>query len=145
MKVKDIHAYSKVWFVQPWTDRIVYGRVVDLFKEPCHNLSYVRLEGNKRDDINSFLGTQYMAVESCYETREDCYRAYKEKTRSLIKAYKQKINSIEDLVRFTLECPFGSNEYTDYEAIQAYKERSAELGFDLGDEKLDSVCKQVER
>lgn len=52
------------------------------------------------------------------------------------RTYKAEITDLESLIAFPLEHNVGQcDEYTDYEAIRAYKERTAELGLVINLEK----------
>ena len=57
----------------------------------------------------------------------------KRKIKKIVDGYKSEITDIASLVAFPLTHPFGAEEYTNYEAISAYKERAKELGFNIVD------------
>ena len=123
----DITLGDKVWFAEPWTERIVYGIVDDLdIKNNC-----VIVHGKPHDN-SSFVGTLHKTIHGIFTTREQCVQVVKEKNDQLVAAYKAEITDINSLVNFPLNHSFGAEEYTDYEAIRAYKERAAELGFTIG-------------
>lgn len=57
----------------------------------------------------------------------------KKENQKRVDNYKAEITDIASLVVFPLSHTFGAEEYTDYEAIRAYKERARELGFKIPD------------
>lgn len=125
----DITLNDKVWFAEPWTERIVYGIVDDLNIKN----NYVIVHGKPHDN-SSFVGKLTKTLNDIFTTREQCIQAVAEKNNQLVAAYKAEITDINSLVNFPLNHSFGAEEYTDYEAIRAYKERAAELGFTINAE-----------
>ena len=115
---------DKVWFRETWTERFVYGTVEAIKDER------ILLHGNPTDN-DSFVGTLTKTLNDIFTTREQCIQAVEEKNNQLVAAYKAEITDINSLVNFPLNHSFGAEEYTDYEAIRAYKERAAELGFTI--------------
>lgn len=72
-------------------------------------------------DEDSCYGT-YMAWEDeCFYTKEGLERIINSRKEKIISDYCDSIKTIEDLVKFPITNPFGAEEYTDYEAIEAYK------------------------
>lgn len=115
---------DKVWFRETWTEKIICGTVKAIKDER------ILLHGNLIDN-NSFVGTLTKTLNDVFTTREQCIQAAVEKNNQLVAAYKAEITDINSLVNFPLNHSFGTEEYTDYEAIRAYKERAAELGFSI--------------
>lgn len=69
-----------------------------------------------------------------FATKEEALEAYKTEIENRVRRYKEEIKTLEDLLRFPLNHCFMGEEYTDYEAIRAYKERVKELmNIDLSD------------
>ncbi|MCR5776062.1 MAG: hypothetical protein K6G84_01435 [Lachnospiraceae bacterium] len=55
--------------------------------------------------------------------------------REIVESYKKSINTIEDFVKFPLKYCFCGEEYTDEQAVIAYKEKAKELlSIDLSDD-----------
>lgn len=120
----DITLGERVWFRETWTERIVYGIVDDIKND------YTVVRGKSSDD-DSFIGTLYKMFDNIFTSREQCMQAVKEENDSLVAAYKEEITDVNSLINFPLNHSFGAEEYTDYEAIRAYKEKAAELGFTI--------------
>lgn len=123
----DIALGNKVWFRETWTERIVYGIVEEIKNE------HVLLHGQSTDN-DSFIGTSRIMINNIFAAREQCIQAVKKENDLLVATYKAEITDINSLVNFPLHHSFGAEEYTDYEAIKAYKERAAELGFTINAE-----------
>lgn len=122
----DIKLGDKVWFCENiWSARIVYGIIEDIKDE------YILVHGKSYDN-NSFTGKLHKMFNDVFKTKEQCLQAIKTKNDLIIAAYKEEITDIKSLINFPLEHNVGQcEEYTDYETIRAYKERAAELGFNI--------------
>lgn len=118
--------HTTVWFQENWTNRIVYGLL-----EAMDN-DYVRIYGNSKDDKYSFKGSCWVHFKEIYKTKDDCIKAIKAKNDAIVEVYKAEIIDLYSLINFPLKYNVGQcEEYTDYNATRAYKERAAELGFDI--------------
>ena len=126
------HIGDVIWFCESWTDRIVCGVISNIILEK----EYYEVEGNvyRFGGEKSFIGTCPVAFDNYWETEEEARFAITQRNKKRIEKYKSEIVTVQDLVNFPLINNFGSEEYTDYEAIQAYKERATELGFVLQEE-----------
>ena len=77
---------------------------------------------------SSVHGGTFGATEDCiFATKKEACKAYLNASTQLINKYKSEIKNLEDLLRFPLEHCFCGEEYTDYEALSAYKARVTEL------------------
>ena len=81
----------------------------------------------------SFVGTTTQPLNNLFATKYEAIQAIKKARQQIVDDYKAEITDIASLVAFPLSHPFGAEEYTDYEAIKAYKERAKELGFKIPD------------
>lgn len=68
-----------------------------------------------------------------FATKHEAIEAIKKANQKIVDDYKKEITDIASLVVFPLSHTFYAEEYTDYEAIRAYKERAKELGFEIPD------------
>ena len=82
---------------------------------------------------DSFIGTTHQSPNNLFTTEEEAIAAVEEENRKIVDDYKAEIADIASLVAFPITHPFGMEEYTDYEAIRAYRERAKELGFEIPD------------
>lgn len=131
MNKNDIKVGNKVWFQEYLTERIVYGIVEQIGDNEIGN-DVVKIHGKHYDNGNSFLGPCWKSFKDIYKTKYDCINDVRAKKDVIVKKYKAEIVDLYSLINFPLEHNVGQcDEYTDYEAIRAYKERAAELGFDI--------------
>ena len=120
MKVSEVKIGQEVCYVEAWSDNIIEGTIQNIIQvndTPCCVLK-------------EKYGTETRAIESLYPPVDACKKAMEEESKQLIAKYKAEIKTLEDLIRFPLNHNVGSaEEYTNYEAIAAYKERANELGY----------------
>lgn len=121
MKISEAKIGQKVYYEEMWTGNIIHGIVKEIV---CDTPAYCVLQEG--------YSTQRRAVEILYPSMESCKKAIEERTKFLVKKYKAEIKTLNDLLRFPLDYNVGpADEYTNYEAITAYKERANELGYPL--------------
>ena len=99
--------------------------------EKCTILDYIENESGTNKKFykvhSSVHGGTFGATEDCiFATKEEACKAYLNASTQLINKYKSEIRNLEDLLRFPLKHCF-CGEYTDYEALSAYKARATEL------------------
>lgn len=76
-------------------------------------------------------GTRDYPINELYTSLDEIKKVIKEKWDKDVKMYKESIKTVEDLINFPLTHCFCGEEYTEYEAIAAYKERAKEFGFEI--------------
>jgi phosphoribosylpyrophosphate synthetase len=103
--------------------------------DPYHNLNSGRItEITKRNDTEyaiihagHFGGIQTGAkLSDCYESKQACIDAEKEKSRIRVEQYMNQINTVQDLVKFLFDHDVVS-EYKDYDAEKAAKIKALNL------------------
>lgn len=106
-------------------------------EDECIITGYVEHESSTGECVyivNSVTnGYTFCATEACvFATKKEAHQANIQYITSQIEKYKAEIKDINDLIRFPLKYCFNGEEYTDYEAMKAYKIRAKELiGIDL--------------
>ena len=85
--------------------------------------------GGKAYSVHSLeIGGSFgVSADNIFSTEEDAITAYKRKSEENIAEYKEEIKNLNDLLKFPLNHCFCGEEYTDYDAIQAYKTKTFEL------------------
>lgn len=131
IKINDIKIGQKVWYQEHWSQMIVWGRVTKITKFD-NNEDGIEVTGDIYEK-GSFVGTTTQPLNNLFATKEEAIAAVKEENQKRVDNYKAEIADIASLVAFPLSHPFGAEEYTNYEAIRAYKERAKELGFEIPD------------
>lgn len=125
MQVGDI-----VYFYEYWSDSIEKGKIEELKNvnglkaAEVRNIGVVDSEGKT---ISNAYGTSTRYVENLYPSAASAYSVYFEKSIKQKRQYIEKIKTVRDLVDFPLNHCLCGDEYTDYDAKAAYKQRVKEL------------------
>jgi len=132
ININDIKINQKVWFKEHWTERIVCGFVSEITKHSDNKNYIIEIKGKSYSE-DSFIGTTHQSPDNLFATKEEAIAAVKKENQKRVDDYKAEITDIASLIAFPLSHTFGAEEYTNYEAIRAYKERAKELGFKMPD------------
>lgn len=131
ININDIKIGQKVWFHEYWSQMIVWGRVTKITKFD-NNEDGIEVRGEVYEK-GSAPGTTTQPLDNLYATKEEAIEAIRKSNQAQVDTYKKEITDIASLVAFPITHHFGMEEYTDYEAIRAYRERAKELGFEIPD------------
>lgn len=132
ININDIKINQKVWFKETWTERIVCGFVSEITRHSDNEGHIIKVKGKSYLE-DSFIGITHQSPDNLFVTKEEAIAAAKQESQDWVDDYKKEIADIASLVAFPLSHTFYAEEYTDYEAIRAYKERAKELGFEIQD------------
>lgn len=132
ININDIKINQKVWFKETWTERIVCGFVSEITRHSDNEEHIIKVKGKSYLE-DSFIGITHQSPDNLFVTKEEAIAAAKQESQDWVDDYKKEITDIASLVAFPLSHTFYAEEYTDYEAIRAYKERAKELGFEIVD------------
>lgn len=132
ININKLEINQKVWFKESWTERIVCGFVNVIVKNPDNEGYIIEIKGASYLE-DSFIGITHQSPDNLFKTKEEAIAAVKKENQKRVDKYKTEITDVASLVAFPLSHPFGAEEYTNYEAIRAYKERAKELGFKIPD------------
>jgi hypothetical protein len=132
ININDIKINQKVWFKETWTERIRCGFVSEITRHSDNEGHIIKVKGKSYLE-DSFIGITYQSPDNLFVTKEEAIAAAKQESQDWVDDYKKEITDIASLVAFPLSHTFYAEEYTDYEAIRAYKERAKELGFEIVD------------
>lgn len=131
ININDIKIGQKVWYQEYWSQMIVWGKVTKITK--FENNEYgIEVTGEVYAEGSS-VGTTTQPLNNLFATKYEAIEAIKKANQKRVDDYKAEITDIASLVAFPLSHTFYAEEYTDYEAIRAYKERARELGFKILD------------
>lgn len=108
---------------------IVYVNSTYNTAEKCKVTGYGEENGKEYYKIHSIdnCGDFGALPENIYLTRDAALRGAKKASEELVCKYKSEIKNLQDLLQFPLNHCFCGDEYTDWEAIEAYKIRVKEL------------------
>lgn len=132
ININDLKINQKVWFKESWTERIVCGFVSEITRRADNEEHIIKIKGKSYLE-DSFIGITHQSPDNLFVTKEEAIAAAKQESQDWVDDYKKEITDIASLVAFPLSHTFYAEEYTDYEAIRAYKERAKELGFEIQD------------
>lgn len=131
ININDIKIGQKVWYQEYWSQMIVWAKVTKITK--FDNNEYGIEVTGEAYERGSAVGTTIQPLNNLFATKYEAIEAIKKANQKIVDDYKKEITDIVSLVAFPLSHPFGAEEYTDYEAIRAYKERAKELGLKIVD------------
>lgn len=131
ININDIKIGQKVWYQEYWSQMIFWGRVTKITKFD-NNEEGIEVRGEAYEE-GSTPGTTTQPLDNLYATKHEAIEAIRKSRQAWVDTYKKEITDIASLVAFPLSHTFYAEEYTDYEAIRAYKERAKELGFEIVD------------
>lgn len=132
ININKIKINQKVWFKENWTERIVCGFVSEITRRSDNKDHIIKIKGKSYLE-DSFIGITHQSPDNLFTTKEKAIAAAKKESQEWVDNYKAEITDIASLVAFPLSHTFYADEYTDYEAIKAYRERAKELGFEIPD------------
>lgn len=131
ININDIKIGQKVWYQEYWSQMIVWGKVTKITKFD-NNEDGIEVTGEVYEK-GSAAGTTTQPLNNLFATKHEAIEAIKKANQEWVDEYKKEITDIASLVAFPLSHTFYAEEYTDYEAIRAYRERAKELGFEIPD------------
>lgn len=131
ININDIKIGQKVWYQEYWSQMIVWAKVTKITK--FDNNEYGIEVTGEAYERGSAVGTTIQPLNNLFATKYEAIETIKKANQKIVDDYKKEITDIASLIEFPLSHPFGTEEYTDYEAIRAYKERAKELGFEITD------------
>lgn len=131
ININDIKIGQKVWYQEYWSQMIVWGKVTKITKFD-NNEDGIEVTGEVYEK-ESAAGTTTQPLNNLFATKHEAIEAIKKANQEWVDEYKKEITDIASLVAFPLSHTFYAEEYTDYEAIRAYRERAKELGFEIQD------------
>lgn len=129
---REFNIGDEIWFYQEYTG-IVKATIIDFRKTMNYfkrdeEITYAYVE--TEDGMNTGV-----LLSDMHESKNACLKACEAKTEKIVKEYKDSIKDVNDLVRFMYnENVATAEEYTDWDARRAAKERALELlGIELGE------------
>lgn len=140
--MKDEYTAGQVVYVyeiQP--DSIVKAVIVDknIFNDG-YSIRYQSIVDRDGNEIVDMVGDSCRESSEIWKSAADAYAARDKKHQEKLAAYKNKIKDMKTLILFPLDHCLNGEEYTNYDARTAYKERAKELlGLDLDKENEEEM------
>lgn len=104
-----------VYYQEHWSGHIERAKIIEIVDDIV-----VKLKGTT-------YGTRDYHIDKLYTSVDELKKAIEEKFANDVQALKDSIKTIEDLLIFPLLHCLCGEEYTEYEAIHAYKAKAKEL------------------
>lgn len=125
MKAGDI-----AYYYECWSNFIIKCEINEIKEVDGETIAKVKNIGavDKEDNIifNAY-GTSAKRASILHFSLEAAYKAYNDEFEKIKNEYMKEIKTIEDLVQFPLDHCLTGDEYIDYKAVAAYKEKAREL------------------
>ena len=129
-------AGDTAYVIAAWTDNIVKCRIEKKDEDESKGIIYwyeymndVDKDGNDTEKAYGHYGSY---ENDLYKSAKEAYTARENKHLERQSQFMAQIRNVEDLMRFPLDNCFCGEEYTDHDAVIAYKQRTKELmGIDL--------------
>ena len=128
----QLTAGDKIFVFENWSENLYQATVVKVYAE--NDTLYVKFtfdyivdaEGNKVGyDMHGI--TSAAKFDDIWFSVKEAYTEIAARKAKVVKTYCDEIVTLKDLLEFPLNHCFDDEEYTDYEAIEAYKIRAKEL------------------
>lgn len=115
-----------VYYEDPWSNNIIKAEVIKIRDNyiRVHDICYVDKNGNATYDCS---GTRNILISDICASYQNAYEIRNERADKAVKDYCENIKNLNDLMRFPLKYCLNGEEYTDYNAVKAYKIRAHEL------------------
>lgn len=122
---------SEVYFVSAncYQTGIFKGVITEeIYLDECDK-TYVVLDNVENMSCPMFncYGTYKAWSDECFLTEDELKTYLKNKYNSQVQRYCSEIKTVEDLIHFPFRYSFNAEEYSNYEAAEAYKIRAKEL------------------
>lgn len=116
-----------VFFIEKWSGSVTKAVVTQIHDDHAE-LKCVSVVDEDGNDITPSYGSCGQAFEELSATARTAYAAKQEEFTAQVAAYRGQIRSLADLLAFGLSHRIApSEEYTDFAAREAYRQRGAEL------------------
>lgn len=103
-----------------WTGFIVRGKICEIYDSGVriHGESYMNPDGTEREPYCGETGAKWDHV---WLTAEDAYAGVKQQSEDAVKTYCAEITDLASLLQFPLKHCLNGEEYTNWEAKEAYE------------------------
>lgn len=122
----DVHKGQALFFKDSWSNQVIKGIVTCTDNERAagiHCICFVDDDGHR---VTPTYGDTNVIYADLFETAKTAYAEIEKLSGMRIADMKQKMHTVEDIVRFPMEnCICG--EDADSDAVTAYRERCREL------------------
>lgn len=126
-----------VYFYEHWGHSVEKGTIKE-FKDcdgvKCAEVKSIEAVNENGEKVGNTYGTSTRALQHLYGTAKEVFEAHRNKSEATVRQYCKEIKDVGDLLTFPLYNCLNGEEYTNYDAIKAFKQRAKELlGFEFDD------------
>lgn len=126
--MKNLKENDIVYFLQHWTyGNVIQGKVTRILKDDIVKIHCLHSVDRNGEITSDEYGEQMVNISKVFPSPVDAYALSDKIKDNCIKGYCQNIKTIEDLIHFPLKHCLNGEEYTDNNAVEAYKIRAKEL------------------
>ena len=115
MNVNEVAIGKSVYYEEPWSRCIEMAKIIGIIDD-----TVVKLKCEP-------YGTRNYPIDKLYITVDELQENMKKEFAKNVSALKGSIKTVEDLIIFPLMHCLCGEEYTEHEAIHAYKAKAKEL------------------
>lgn len=130
---------DKAYTYENWTG-LVYEVEIEDIKENIYEIHFLSVVNRNGIEIEKGIGNSQRTEENLWENAQEVYKYLDDKSAKNVEKLLEQIKTVEDLVKFPLWHCLNGEEYTDYDAIKAYKIKTKELlNIDLNEEVKEAT------
>lgn len=128
----QLNAGDKIFVFEHWSENIYQATVVKVYAENdtlYAKFTYDYIVDAAGNEVDSGIhgSTSAAKFDDIWFSAKEAYAEIAARKANIIKIYCDEIVTVKDLLEFPLKHCLDGEEYTDYEAIEAYKKRAKEL------------------
>ena len=119
-----------IYTYESWSKVVTRASIINICtvnNQLVYNIKYLDVIDKNGHLVDKSFGSATKLASDLYYTAKECYDAIDAKNNKIINDYCKEIKTIEDLIDFPLHHCLIGEEYTDDEAVVAYKIKAKEL------------------
>ena len=120
VRKEDLKIGDIVYIEGSWSSGLYSGEVYEIQDKGAlvHGKNYINADGSDGDRYYGSCGNTY---ENIYLTAEDAINGIKAKHQAKVDEYCKQITDIESMIKFSMNHCLNGEEYTNWDAVKAYK------------------------
>lgn len=115
-----------VYIYEHWSSGIIRATVVECV-ENGYEIKCKEFVDKQGNGVGSSYGNMTVAANNIWATVDEAFNEIERRKLDSVTKYCEEIKTINDLIAFPIHHCLNGEEYTNYEALKAYKIRAKEL------------------
>lgn len=115
-----------IYYIENYTDAVTKGIILSVENDTVKIKSICAVDRQGNNYVST-PGTTWRRISDCYTSVDSIYAAQDNANKEAVNGYCSEIKDIKDLARFPLQHCLNGEEYTNWNAVKAYKIRAKEL------------------